>query len=216
MNNTLSQSIGIPVDLLSLNADLIIPKGTKGIVVFAHGSGSSRFSPRNKFVANELNKAGLATALVDLLTNAEEKQDLADASLRFNIKLLANRLVIISRWLVDNSQTSGLGLGYFGASTGAAAALMAAAEFPKVSAIVSRGGRPDLAGESLSKIKIPTLLIVGQLDEAVIGLNQKAFDQLASEQKELKIITGATHLFGEPGTLEEVSRFATNWFSKYL
>jgi dienelactone hydrolase len=186
------------------------------VVVFAHGSGSSRFSSRNRFVASVLEQAGLATLLMDLLTRDEEVVDQLTAHLRFDIELLAERLVAATDWLTGQVDTSQLPIGYFGASTGAAAALVAAAERPEVvKAIVSRGGRPDLAGPALSRVRAPTLLIVGSRDELVIELNRAALKELRSE-KRLEIVPGATHLFEEPGTLEEVGRLARDWFVRYL
>jgi dienelactone hydrolase len=186
------------------------------LVVFAHGSGSSRFSPRNRFVAGVLEEAGLATLLIDLLTPQEEAVDELTRHLRFDIRLLAERLVAASEWARQQPDTEHLPIGYFGASTGAGAALVAAAQRPDlVGAIVSRGGRPDLAGPALPLVKAPTLLIVGGRDEVVIELNQRAFDQLRCE-KRLEIVQGATHLFEEPGTLEQVARLARDWFVRYL
>jgi dienelactone hydrolase len=186
------------------------------LVVFAHGSGSSRFSPRNRFVAGVLEEAGLATLLIDLLTPQEEAVDEFTRHLRFDIRLLAERLVAASEWAPQQPGTQHLSIGYFGASTGAGAALVAAAERPDlVRAIVSRGGRPDLAGPALPLVEAPTLLVVGGRDEVVIELNRQAFNQLRSE-KRLEIVPGATHLFEEPGTLEEVARLARDWFVRYL
>jgi pimeloyl-ACP methyl ester carboxylesterase len=186
------------------------------VVLFAHGSGSSRHSPRNRFVARVLREAGLATLLIDLLTADEEAVDQYTAQLRFDIGLLAQRLVGATDWLLQNRETAGLPIGYFGASTGAAAALVAAAERPDaVAAIVSRGGRPDLAGPALSRVRAPTLLIVGGNDIPVIGLNEEALAQLTTE-KRLVIVPGASHLFEEPGALEEVARLAADWFGRYL
>jgi dienelactone hydrolase len=187
-----------------------------GVVVFAHGSGSSRFSSRNRFVASVLEQAGLATLLMDLLTRDEEVVDQLTAHLRFDIELLAERLVAATDWLAEQDDTTDLPIGYFGASTGAAAALVAAAERPEVvRAIVSRGGRPDLAGPALSRVRAPTLLIVGSRDELVIELNRAALNELRGE-KRLEIVPGATHLFEEPGTLEAVARLARDWFVRYL
>ena len=199
-----------------LEGNLSLPEGTRGIVLFAHGSGSSRLSPRNRHVAKLLNQARLATLLVDLLSPEEEAVDLRTAQLRFNIGLLAERLVGITDWLVKEPDTQPLRIGYFGASTGAAAALVAAAERPKmVRAVVSRGGRPDLAGPALAHVEAPTLLIVGGNDLLVIELNRTALAQLRSE-KRLVIVPGATHLFEEPGALDEVARLAREWFERYL
>jgi len=185
-------------------------------VLFAHGSGSSRHSPRNRFVAEVLGEAGLATFLIDLLTEEEEAIDRRTRQLRFNINLLATRLAGATDWLLHNPSTRHLQIGYFGASTGAAAALVAATQRPQaVSAIVSRGGRPDLADSVLSQVQAPTLLIVGGNDDPVIAMNQSALAKLQTE-KQLKIIPGATHLFEEPGTLEQVSQLASQWFEQYL
>jgi putative phosphoribosyl transferase len=201
------------VDLLG---DLRIPPAARGIVVFAHGSGSGRHSPRNRFVADVLVRAGLATLLIDLLTQEEEMIDLQTAELRFDIRLLAERLGDMSDWLANEASTAALSIGYFGASTGAAAALIAAADRPeRVRAIVSRGGRPDLAGPVLARVRQPTLLIVGGEDDVVIGLNREALARLAGI-KQLVIVPGATHLFGEPGALEQVAALAVQWFQRYL
>lgn len=207
----MKKEISVNVDGVFLKGNLAIPKGASGIVLFAHGSGSSRFSPRNIFVAEELEKAGIATLLIDLLTEKEDEV----YETRFNIDLLTERLASVAKWLTDNPGTKNLRLGFFGASTGAAAALRAAAKEPSVCAVVSRGGRPDLAMEHLAKVKAPTLLIVGGEDEGVIELNEKAFAELRFE-KELKIVPGATHLFEEPGALEEVAKLASDWFQKHL
>jgi putative phosphoribosyl transferase len=199
-----------------LEGNLSLLEGARGIVLFAHGSGSSRLSPRNRHVAKLLNQARLATLLVDLLSPEEEAVDLRTAQLRFNIGLLAERLVGITDWLVKDPDAQPLRIGYFGASTGAAAALVAAAERPKmVRAVVSRGGRPDLAGPALAHVEAPTLLIVGGNDLLVIELNRAALVQLRSE-KRLVIVPGATHLFEEPGALDEVARLAREWFERYL
>jgi dienelactone hydrolase len=199
-----------------LEGNLTLPEGARGIVLFAHGSGSSRFSPRNCYVAQQLNREKLATLLVDLLSPEEEAVDLWTARLRFNIGLLAERLVGVTDWLVRQPDTRPLRIGYFGASTGAAAALVAAAERPQiVRAIVSRGGRPDLAGPALARVEAPTLLIVGGDDTPVIELNRAALAQLRCE-KRLVIVPGATHLFEEPGALEEVARLARQWSERHL
>ncbi|MDM9381349.1 dienelactone hydrolase family protein [Chlorogloeopsis sp. ULAP01] len=201
---------------VKLEGNLVIPENAQGIVLFAHGSGSSRHSPRNQYVADVLQTYGLATLLIDLLTAQEEAVDLRTRHLRFDIGLLASRLVDTTDWLAQNPDTTNLGVGYFGASTGAAAALLAATERPQaVRAIVSRGGRPDLAGSALGRVKAPTLLIVGGYDTPVIRMNQDALALLRVD-KELEIVPGATHLFEEPGTLEEVARLATGWFKRYL
>jgi dienelactone hydrolase len=199
-----------------LEGNLSLPEGARGIVLFAHGSGSSRLSPRNRHVAKLLNQARLATLLVDLLSPEEEAVDLRTAQLRFNIGLLAERLVGITDWLVKDPDAQPLRIGYFGASTGAAAALVAAAERPKmVRAVVSRGGRPDLAGPALAHVEAPTLLIVGGNDLLVIELNRAALAQLCCE-KRIVIVPGATHLFEEPGALDEVARLAREWFERHL
>jgi putative phosphoribosyl transferase len=202
-----------------LEGNLIVPKAAEGIVVFAHGSGSSRHSPRNQYVAQVLNNAGLATLLTDLLTREEEEVDIKTRQHRFNIDLLSKRLVAVTDWITQNPDTQKLFVGYFGASTGAAAALVAAAERGNIiSAIVSRGGRPDLAGsQALKNVQAPTLFIVGEKDIQVIDMNESAMKQLDKvERKKLKIVPGATHLFEEPGTLEEVARLARGWFQCYF
>jgi putative phosphoribosyl transferase len=199
-----------------LEGNLAVPEGAEGIVLFAHGSGSSRHSPRNQYVAQVLQEAGLGTLLIDLLTVAEERVDAYTMHLRFDIGLLAQRLAGTTDWLVSNQETRHLEIGYFGASTGAAAALVAATKHPDaVKAIVSRGGRPDLAGSSLQHVRAPTLLIVGSDDVPVIGLSEEAREQMHSECK-IVIVPGATHLFEEPGKLEEVARLAADWFVRYL
>jgi len=199
-----------------LEGNLSLPEGARGIVLFAHGSGSSRHSPRNRYVAQILNEAKLATLLVDLLTPDEEAIDLRTAHLRFDIGLLAERLVGVTDWLTQYPDTRHLRVGYFGASTGAAAALVAAAQRPDaVDAVVSRGGRPDLAGPALALVRAPTLLIVGGNDFEVVELNRRALALLRCE-KRLEIVPGATHLFEEPGALEVVARLAREWFERYL
>jgi len=210
------QAVHVPAGEVSLDGDLDLPDGARGIVLFAHGSGSSRLRPRNRHVARLLNEAGLATLLVDLLTPEEEAFDARTARLRFDIDLLAERLVEVTDWLGDRAETRGLRRGYFGASTGAAAALVAAAARPQVvHALVSRGGRPDLAGPALPLVRAPTLLIVGGEDVAVIELNRRALAQLRTEA-DLAIVPGATHLFEEPGALDEVARLARQWFERHL
>src|SRR6266700_668672 len=195
-----------------LFGNLNILENATTLVLFAHGSGSSRHSPRNQFVARTLNNAGLGTLLFDLLTPEEEAIDARTAELRFNIKLLAERLVHATNWAKQQQQTRDLRVGYFGSSTGGGAALVAAAELPQdVGAVVSRGGRPDLAGEALAKVQVPTLLIVGGDDDIVIELNEQARDRMRCEVK-LEIIPGATHLFEEPGALEQVAKLASDWF----
>ena len=199
-----------------LSGNLTIPDGAVALVLFAHGSGSSRRSPRNQFVARKLNDAGLATLLFDLLTQEEEATDMHTREHRFNIGLLAERLVHATRWAKQQEETRDLRIGYFGSSTGGAAALAAAAEIPQdVAAVVSRGGRPDLAGDALPKVQAPTLLIVGGNDDIVIELNEMARDQMRCEVK-LEIVAGATHLFEEPGALEKVAKLASDWFSLRL
>jgi dienelactone hydrolase len=201
---------------ITLEGNVTMPHQAEGVVLFAHGSGSGRHSPRNRAVARELQNAGLATLLIDLLTPEEELVDLRTRQLRFDIGLLAERLVAATDWLHDQEETRDLAIGYFGASTGAGAALVAAAERPdEVAAIVSRGGRPDLAGEALSRVKAPTLLIVGGADMPVIGMNEEAMAQLRAPTR-LAIVPGATHLFEEKGALEQVARLARDWFLRYL
>jgi putative phosphoribosyl transferase len=201
---------------VELEGNLGVPEGARSVVLFAHGSGSGRHSPRNRYVARVFQRAGLATLLIDLLTPEEEEVDLRTGHLRFDIGLLAERLAGATDWLMKNPNTSNLRIGYFGASTGAGAALVAAAERPEaVGAIVSRGGRPDLAGDALPLVKAPTLLIVGGNDVPVIGMNEEALGQLRAE-KELKIVPGATHLFEESGALDEVARLAADWFAGHL
>jgi len=210
------RSVLVSTDSVKLHGDLTIPKNAEGIVLFAHGSGSGRHSPRNKYVAQVLQKAGLATLLIDLLTEEEEKVDDYTAHLRFDIGLLAKRLTGATDWLIKNPDTKNLGIGYFGASTGAAAALVASVDCPDIiKAIVSRGGRPDLAGPLLPRVRAPTLLIVGGNDGPVIEMNEEALNLLKIE-KNLIIVPGATHLFEEPGTLEEVARLAADWFVNHL
>jgi len=196
----------------TLAGNLNIPMSATALVLFAHGSGSSRHSPRNQFVARTLNDTGLATLLFDLLTPEEELADTRTAELRFDIDLLAKRLVHATKWAKREEQTRNLRIGYFGSSTGGGAALVAAAQLPDdVDAVVSRGGRPDLAGAALPKVQTPTLLIVGSQDDIVIELNEQARDQMRCEV-ELEIIPGATHLFEEPGALEQVAKLASDWF----
>jgi putative phosphoribosyl transferase len=211
-------AVSIPVGDGAMAGDLVIPLHARGVVLFAHGSGSSRHSPRNRYVAQELQKAGIATLLMDLLTLEEERLDESTGgSLRFDIGLLASRLEAASDWVRTNPATKDLPVGYFGASTGAAAALVAAAaeRRGKVSAVVSRGGRPDLADEALDAVSAPTLLIVGGEDHVVIGLNRQALARLTCE-KRLDIVPGATHLFEEAGTLEQVAALAADWFERNL
>ncbi len=202
----------MPADGVTLEGALVIPGGAKGIVLFAHGSGSSRHSPRNNYVARALQAGSLGTLLIDLLTERED----ATYETRFDIDLLARRLTATTEWLGEQPATQHLDIGYFGASTGAAAALRAAADAgSRIKAIVSRGGRPDMAESALERVQAPTLLIVGERDDVVIGLNQRAFERLRGV-KELVIVPGATHLFEEPGALEEVARLAARWFGRYL
>lgn len=211
-----TQHITVPAGGVKLHGDLVIPAGARGIVLFAHGSGSSRRSPRNRFVAAELQRRGLATLLFDLLTRDEEAEDALTGHLRFDIRLLAERLAGASDMLAERPETSGLALGYFGASTGAAAALVAAAQRPAaVKAVVSRGGRPDLARSALSRVRAPTLLIVGEADTEVLELNEQAARKLRCPS-ELAVVPGATHLFEEPGALEDVADLAGRWFSRHL
>ncbi|MEU3452358.1 dienelactone hydrolase family protein [Micromonospora sp. NPDC006766] len=211
-----TREVTIPVAEGGLAADVFMPSGPTGVVLFAHGSGSSRHSPRNVAVASQLNARSLATVLVDLLTPDEDVLDAQTAELRFDIGLLAERLAGIVDWMGDEPTLGRLPIGLFGASTGAAAALVAAATRPdRVAAVVSRGGRPDLAGNALSKVRAPTLLLVGGLDEEVIVLNEQARAELG-EVAELRIVPGATHLFEEPGTLDQVADQAGTWFVTHL
>jgi dienelactone hydrolase len=206
----------VPAGRVVLEGDLSVPEGARGVVLFAHGSGSGRHSPRNRFVAETLRQGGLATLLIDLLTTEEEVVDLRTRHLRFDIGLLAERLAGATDWLAQEDQTRALRVGCFGASTGGGAALVAAADRPEaVGAVVSRGGRPDLAGPALPRVKAPTLLIVGGDDLLVITLNREAFAQLRTK-KRLDIVPGASHLFEEPGALEVVARLARDWFLQHL
>ncbi|MDA8125099.1 MAG: dienelactone hydrolase family protein [Deltaproteobacteria bacterium] len=208
--------IRIAVDRAVLDGDLAIPAGARGLVVFVHGSGSSRFSSRNRFVAQHLQREGMATLLFDLLTRQEEESDNFTGRLRFDIELLAGRLAGVTQWALAQEEIGELPMGYFGASTGAAAALIAETRNPAaVRAIVSRGGRPDLAGQALSRVQAPTLLIVGGNDDQVVLLNEQAFHQLQAK-KRMVIVPGATHLFEEPGTLEAAAQLAAKWFRQYL
>lgn len=211
-----ADEIFIPVGSSRLGGELIIPAVANGVVLFAHGSGSSRYSPRNQFVARLIREANIGTLLFDLLTSQEEAVDAYTAQLRFDIGFLARRLVSATSWLATDSRTKQLAVGYFGASTGGGAAFVAAAELGGgVRAVVSRGGRPDLAGEALPLVTAPTLLIVGSRDYPVIKMNQEALGRLRCE-KRLEIVPGATHLFEEPGTLEVVARLAADWFGRHL
>ena len=206
----------IPTGRAVLSGNLTIPENANALVLFAHGSGSSRHSPRNQFVARTLNRAGLGTLLFDLLTPEEEARDSYTREHRFNISLLAKRLVHATKWSRQQDEMRDLRIGYFGSSTGGAAALVGAAELPQdVGAVVSRGGRPDLAGDALPKVQAPTLLIVGGNDDIVIELNEMAHGQMRCEVK-LEIIPGATHLFEEPGGLEQVAKLASDWFALHL
>jgi pimeloyl-ACP methyl ester carboxylesterase len=206
----------IPCGANKLEGILHVPKDAHGIVLFAHGSGSSRFSIRNQFVARSLNAVKLATLLFDLLTPEEEKEDVQTLQYRFDLDFLTSRLITATDWMVEQPIAHGLPIGYFGASTGGGAALMAAAEKPNiVKAVVSRGGRPDLAWNALQQVKAPTLLIVGGNDTSVIEMNERVLPQLQTI-KRLEIIPGASHLFEEPGTLQEVAQLAQGWFSEYL
>lgn len=208
----MQEPVSIKAGEANLQGDLSVPESAAGIVIFAHGSGSSRKSPRNRFVAEFLYEASLGTLLMDLLTEEEERLDEATGHLRFDIELLAKRLAAASGWVDDHPQTKGLPLGFFGASTGAAAALVAAVRAPQpVAAIVSRGGRPDLAGDSIGGVGAPTLLIVGGSDHHVMELNRKALTALECE-KRLEVVKGASHLFEEPGALETVAELARDWF----
>ena len=212
----LHASVKIPVGYVELEGDLDLPPDAPGVVIFAHGSGSSRHSRRNQYVAEVIRATGVGTLLFDLLTQVEEQEDDITRGLRFDIDLLARRLIGATRWLESHPETRGLKMGYFGSSTGGAAALMAAAELgDRIAVVVSRGGRPDLAGNALHRVRSPTLLIVGGLDEAVIALNEEAFEKLGCE-KSFRIVPGATHLFEEPGKLEQVAQLSAHWFSSHL
>lgn len=211
-----ARAVEIPVDGLVLEADLSVPPDARGLVIFAHGSGSGRLSPRNRFVARGLQAAGLATLLLDLLSAQEERIDERTREFRFDIPLLAARLVAATDWVAREPTIARLPIGYFGASTGAAAALIAAAERPAaVGAVVSRGGRPDLAGAALERVQAPTLLIVGGHDPEVLDLNRAAMERMAIAT-ELEVVPGATHLFEEPGALEDVTERARTWFTSHL
>ena len=211
-SESLERLVHVPADGVTLEGALVIPGGAKGVVLFAHGSGSSRHSPRNNYVARVLQAGSLGTLLIDLLTERED----ATYETRFDIDLLARRLTATTEWLGEQPATQHLDMGYFGASTGAAAALRAAADMgSRIKAVVSRGGRPDMAESALDRVQAPTLLIVGGYDDVVIELNQRAYERLRAV-KELVIVPGATHLFEEPGALEEVARLAARWFGHYL
>jgi dienelactone hydrolase len=208
--------VTVKVDSVLLAGYLSVPTAATGIVLFAHGSGSSRHSPRNRYVADVLNEAGLATLLIDLLTADEQEVDLQTAQLRFDIRFLASRLVSITQWLRHQPQVAGLRIGLFGASTGAAAALVAAAELPRlIHSVVSRGGRPDLAGEALAQMEAPTLAIVGGNDDVVLELNRQALARMHGVTH-LHVIPGASHLFEEPGTLRQAAQLARDWFLEEL
>ncbi len=214
--DAVDKPVRIQVGNVILEGELKLPANASAVVLFAHGSGSSRHSPRNQFVAGVIRKAGIGTLLFDLLTHDEEQQDAVSGALRFDIGLLAKRLVGVTRWLDKQPETKGLKVGYFGASTGGGAALVAAAELgDRISAVVSRGGRPDLAGDALPGVKSPTLLVVGGHDEMVICLNDDAFEKLRCE-KDFRIVPGATHLFEEPGKLEQVAQISANWFQTHM
>lgn len=216
MNKQQPQEVDIKLKTITLHGNLSIPQNATGLILFAHGSGSSRFSPRNNTVADYLNNSGFATLLFDLLTDEEELVDRETREYRFDIPMLAERLESVTDWVKEQPELQNFFIGYFGSSTGAAAALIAAANRPdSIRAVVSRGGRPDLAGEALPRVKAPTVLIVGGLDGAVIDLNQDAKAQM-SKNTEIKIVPGATHLFEEPGKLDEVVKLAGEWFKDHL
>lgn len=212
----ISELVMVPTEEAVLTGDLVVPGNVPAVILFAHGSGSSRLSVRNRAAAAELHKAGLGTLLLDLLSEREEREDAATARHRFDIPMLSRRLIAALEWLAQEPNTRNLPAGLFGASTGAAAALMAAAERPeRVYAVVSRGGRPDLAGDALDRVAAPVLLVVGGADEAVLGLNREAAERLSAPH-EIHVVPGATHLFPEPGALEEVAEVAGQWFLEHL
>ena len=216
MSEAVEREVRLQAGQVELDGDLEVPAGAAGVVLFAHGSGSSRHSPRNRQVAAALRQAGLATLLLDLLTAAEEELDRATAELRFDVGMLAERLVAAVDWLLAEAATAGLAVGAFGASTGAGAALVAAVERPQaVAAVVSRGGRPDLAGAALAQVRAPTLLIVGGRDRQVLDLNRAALAELPPSSR-LEVVPDATHLFEEPGALDQVARLAAAWFTRHL
>ena len=211
-----SRRVVISVRAGYIEGDLEVPFGARGLVLFAHGSGSSRYSPRNQFVAKVIRESGNASLLFDLLTASEELNDNVTGRIRFDIELLAQRVITVTRWVASQAELARLKIGYFGSSTGAAAALVAASELRNVvHAVVSRGGRPDMAGDALERVEAPTLLIVGECDQTVVALNSEAFGKLRCE-KEMKIIRNATHLFEEPGALEKVADLAAEWFQHHL
>ncbi len=213
-SNSHPEEVSLNVEAVRLQGLLRLPPNASALVLFAHGSGSGRLSPRNTYVAERLGQAGLATLLFDLLTEKEEQIDALTAELRFDIPLLTNRLVTATMWTLKQQRLEGLAVGYFGASTGAAAALAAAARIPTIAAVVSRGGRPDLAGSALAQVRAATLLIVGGDDREVLALNRKALAQLTCEAQ-LEIVPGATHLFAEPGALEQVASLSAAWFTSH-
>jgi putative phosphoribosyl transferase len=216
VSEAVEREVRLRAGTAELVGDLVVPAGAAGVVLFAHGSGSSRHSPRNRLVAGALRRVGLATLLLDLLTLAEEERDRVTAELRFDVVLLAERLIAATDLLLAEPATASLPVGLFGASTGAGAALITAAERPEtVAAVVSRGGRPDLAGDHLGRVRAPTLLIVGGRDQFVLELNRQALARLAAPSR-LEVVPGATHLFEEPGALEQVARLATAWFTEHL
>lgn len=211
-----SATVVIPTGYAELKGELELPDCAQGLVIFVHGSGSSRHSPRNQFVARMMREAGFGTLLFDLLTQKEEQQDAQTSTLRFDMDLLAQRLISVTRWLEEQPQTRGLKLAYFGSSTGGAAALMAAAKLgDRISAVVSRGGRPDLAGSALFHVRSPTLLIVGGYDEMILCLNSEAYEKLRCE-KDFRVVPCATHLFEEPGKLEQVAQISAHWFKQHM
>jgi putative phosphoribosyl transferase len=217
MRDGSGSEVSIEAGNVTLEGTLNLPREASGIVLFAHGSGSSRHSPRNRYVARVLQSKGIGTLLFDLLTGEEESVDQLTGQLRFDIHFLAARLIDATHWVLHRPDMQRMRLGYFGASTGAGAALVAAAQLSDVvAAVVSRGGRPDLAGDALGDVRASTLLIVGGDDEPVIGMNRQALEKLRCREKKLVIVPGATHLFEEPGTLEEVARLAADWFSGHL
>ena len=215
--NQMQRELSLTLEEVTLGGTLVIPEDAQGLVLFAHGSGSSRHSPRNRYVAEVLHSQQIGTLLFDLLTREEETKDRYTGELRFDIPFLARRLIGATNWVYAAPELQNLAIGYFGASTGAAAALIGAAELQdRISAVVSRGGRPDLADAALSSVRAPTLLIVGGDDEPVIAMNQTALAKLRCREKQMIVIPGATHLFEEPGALEEVARLAAEWFRRYF